>query len=100
MPKIMTSILLVALFAGLAGNLHAQGISFQPAVNFTITPPGCPGVCFGPAVNYPAGFGPWSVAVGDFNGDGLPDLAVANAGSNNVSVYLDPQKTTRAQPSQ
>ena len=28
------------------------------------------------------------MAVGDFNGDGVPDLAVANTGSNNVSVLL------------
>jgi hypothetical protein len=28
------------------------------------------------------------VAVGDFNGDGFPDLAVANSGSNDVSVLL------------
>jgi hypothetical protein len=26
--------------------------------------------------------------VGDFNGDGIPDLAVANHNSNNVSVLL------------
>jgi VCBS repeat-containing protein len=31
---------------------------------------------------------PASVAVGDFNGDGDPDLAVANEFSNNVSVLL------------
>jgi hypothetical protein len=29
------------------------------------------------------------VAVGDFNGDGRPDVAVSNAGSNNVSVLLN-----------
>jgi len=29
-----------------------------------------------------------SVAVGDFDGDAVPDLAVANSGSNNVSVLL------------
>ena len=28
------------------------------------------------------------MAVGDFNGDGKADLAVANHGSNNVSVLL------------
>ena len=42
------------------------------------------------AVNYGVGTGaePDSVAVGDFNGDGIADLAVANSGTNNVSVLL------------
>jgi len=40
------------------------------------------------AVNYAAGFTPISVAVGDFNADGRPDLAVANQNSNTVSVLL------------
>src|SRR5207248_1325674 len=30
------------------------------------------------AQSYDGGFRPWSVAVGDFNSDGVPDLAVAN----------------------
>jgi hypothetical protein len=34
------------------------------------------------------GYGLDSMAAGDFNGDGKPDLAVANSGSNNVSVLL------------
>jgi hypothetical protein len=29
------------------------------------------------------------VAVGDFNGDGRPDLAVANYSFNNVSVLIN-----------
>jgi hypothetical protein len=33
---------------------------------------------FQTAVNYPAGRRPWFVAVGDFNGDGVPDLAVVS----------------------
>ncbi len=34
------------------------------------------------------GVGPTSVAVGDFNRDGIPDLAVANSGDNSVTVLL------------
>ena len=34
------------------------------------------------------GLDPYGVATLDFNGDGKPDLAVANAGSNNVTVLL------------
>ncbi len=46
----------------------------------------CP-LSFAAAVNYATGFGPRSVAVGDFNADGRPDLAVANVGDN-VSILL------------
>src|SRR5439155_13909145 len=38
--------------------------------------------------NYAVGTDPRSVAVGDFNGDGKPDLAVANTGSSTISVLL------------
>src|SRR5439155_1545110 len=38
--------------------------------------------------DYPVGGSPYSVAVGDFNGDGKQDLAVAKVLSNNVSVLL------------
>jgi hypothetical protein len=44
---------------------------------------------FGTPVSYPVGSEPFSVAVGDFNGDGYPDLAVANALSGKVSVLLN-----------
>jgi len=33
---------------------------------------------FSPRENYPADFTPWAAAIGDFTGDGLPDIAVAN----------------------
>ena len=39
-------------------------------------------------MDYGAGESPISVAVGDFNGDGKPDLAVANYATNNVSILF------------
>ncbi len=39
-------------------------------------------------VDYPVGSQPAAIVVGDFNQDGIPDLAVANYGSNNVSVLI------------
>ncbi len=38
--------------------------------------------------SYAVGNSPKSVALGDINSDGVPDLAVANTGSNDVSVLL------------
>src|SRR5262249_15940696 len=43
---------------------------------------------FQAALNFDVGFSPASVAVGDFNGDGVPDLAGANQNSFSVSVLL------------
>jgi hypothetical protein len=37
----------------------------------------------------PTGLQPDSVAVGDFNGDGLPDFVTANASTNDLSVLLN-----------
>jgi hypothetical protein len=45
-------------------------------------------VDFAPAKSYTVGTSPSSVVIGDFNGDGKPDIAVANAGSGNVSILL------------
>ena len=37
---------------------------------------------------FAVGTSPYLVVVGDFNGDGIQDLAMANGGSNNVTVLL------------
>jgi len=44
---------------------------------------------FAPAVNYGAGFNPYSVTTGDFNKDGKTDLVVANYYSSNVSILIN-----------
>jgi acetyl esterase/lipase len=43
---------------------------------------------FADPVDYSVGRSPRSVTVADFNGDQIPDVAVANSGSNNVSILL------------
>ena len=43
---------------------------------------------FAPATSYAAGDGPVSVAIGDLNGDGNPDLATANLYTGTFSVLL------------
>jgi len=50
-----------------------------------------------PAVLIPLAFsGSQSMAVGDFNGDGQPDLAVTNSGANGVNVFLNSEGSLTA----
>ncbi|MCH8150393.1 MAG: VCBS repeat-containing protein, partial [Planctomycetes bacterium] len=51
-----------------------------------------------PGAIYPAGEEPRSVAIGDLDGDQLPDLAVANRDSDNVSVLRGVGDGTFAAP--
>lgn len=44
---------------------------------------------FAPQVSYPSGNGTASVAVGDLNGDGAPDIATTNSGDNTLSVFFN-----------
>ena len=63
--------LLAVLVLGSSTTVGAQTVSFIARRDFV------------------TGNRPVSVAVGDFNGDGVEDLAVANNGSNNVSVLIN-----------
>ena len=44
---------------------------------------------FDPPVSYDAGAEPIHIVAVDFSGDGVPDLAVVNATSNDVSVFIN-----------
>ncbi|TAH15273.1 MAG: DUF4347 domain-containing protein [Oscillatoriales cyanobacterium] len=44
---------------------------------------------FATKVDFTTGTNPQSVSIGDINGDGLPDLALANNGSNTASILLN-----------
>src|SRR5262249_56821286 len=63
------------------------------------TPTGATAPSFAPAQAFATGSFPLSVAVGDVNGDGKPDLVVANFNSNTVSVLLNTTPTGATTPS-
>ncbi|MEG4458628.1 DUF4347 domain-containing protein, partial [Microcoleus sp. N9_A1] len=53
---------------------------------------------FAPQVDFPTGTSPYSVSIGDINGDGRPDLAVVNIGNNSASILLNTTPTGAATP--
>src|SRR4028119_1099659 len=53
---------------------------------------------FAPQVTFATGISPLFVNIGDFNGDGKPDLATANRDSYDVSILLNTTATGRAPP--
>ncbi len=55
---------------------------------------GTGGFTQGPGSPFPVGTDPQFVAVGDFNGDGKPDLVVANSDDNTVTVLLNSYSKT------
>jgi outer membrane protein assembly factor BamB len=79
---------LKAYFPGVP-NLASASSSIQP-----LTVSAVPGTAFAASGPYPAGLNPMGIAVGDFNMDGWPDLAVANydttpGSTDSVSVFLN-----------
>ena len=74
--SLSASITVVNPSVGAASNvIYFPVLAAIPSVSFTGT-------------NLPAGNGAYSLAVGDFNRDGLPDFAVANNLDSTVSLFL------------
>ena len=44
---------------------------------------------FAPRISHPVGLGPVSAAVGDLNGDGHPDVAMASVGDATITLYAN-----------
>jgi hypothetical protein len=76
-----------ASLPGVAGYSYVLDHSPTTVPDGTVDTATAPG--FAPRIGYAAAH-PWAIALGDFNGDGVPDLAVANGGpTNTVSVRLN-----------
>ncbi|MEG3960511.1 FG-GAP-like repeat-containing protein, partial [Microcoleus sp. herbarium2] len=53
---------------------------------------------FAPPVDFPTGGRPYSVSIGDFNGDGSPDVATANEDTDTISILINTTPTGAATP--
>jgi len=70
---------------GLPDLVVTNNVSSTVSVYRNTSTPGT--ISFAARVEFTTGNAPWSVAIGDLDGDGKPDLAVSNFMSNTVSVF-------------
>ncbi|MEG4634862.1 DUF4347 domain-containing protein, partial [Microcoleus sp. AR_TQ3_B6] len=89
------------------GDLNSDGLPDLVVTNYSsnnvsilpnTTAPGATTPTFGTQVTFTTGAGPFGVTIGDINGDGKPDLALANTNSANVSILLNTTTTGAATP--
>jgi len=69
------------------------------SVLLNTTPKGAAAPSFAPQQTFHVGAGPRAVAVADFNGDGRPDLVVANFSDNSLSLLLNTTPARAAEAS-
>ena len=74
---------------GLPDIVTADGNGTSVSVLMNTSTKGASTVTFAGHKDFTVGSYPAAIAIGDFNRDGLPDIATANYGSGNVSVLLD-----------
>ena len=70
------------------GNLDLAAVNFSAGASVTLLLNNGAG-SFGSGASYPTGPFPGTLASGDLNGDGYPDLVVTNSQSANVSVFIN-----------
>jgi hypothetical protein len=91
-----TALIRIPVFGPNAYN-HAN-LTFSVQLTGLVSVVGAP-VTLAARTDFSAGTSPIAVAMGDLNGDGRPDLVVANSGDNTVSVFLNTTAPGAAAPS-
>ena len=69
-------------------------IGFGNTVSVLLSTSTSGSVNFATKADFTTGSGPYTVAIGDIDGDGKPDLATSNQNSNNISVLRNTSTTT------
>ena len=76
----------------------ANGYSDSVSILLNTTATGATTPTFATRVDFETGTFPYSVSIGDFNGDDLPDIATANNFSNSASILLNTTTTGATTP--